>query len=602
MKAKSFIHMFFSLLLCLSVLFSNQNNTVYAQDKIQDSTIFLDWYEANKDNDFAEFELQGDLYLDQGTKEQPIVFDGTGKNISIQCNGFSVYIRSHVIIDHKSLFFLTNWQKASPILIVSNQDIQQRALLTLKNGGASGNQIALQVLSGELECPSGEDRFILNGSRTSVDLQTTDSTLRNLDILAESEDSIIAVKAKENVTIYNSTIIARKFDQTQPANDVLAVEAGNALHIENSQITAVGQGAKSVLSKAGHEVVQIDKSSTLDPIFESEISSQNQFDVIAMKQPEAINVPLGTSPTQLILPASISYTIKSINEQDQATRVVDIPVTWDIQTLNTSLQNYGEYTIQGNVSQTYLDEHLIHMAASYQPKFTLQVVPSTLMDYIRYTDAENEESGSSMRLLLYHPYLATTWNVQYSEDGKEWTNAYCIQGEAQQKEENFLNCINKQENKSVITAYFPVLYQGSYLRSVVNGGVFDGTWQPISLNDESLFTPPGEDGGGGNRGGGGQQITQRDVNQEDENQEEESPQQSTQAAALPQDQPNTANEKQPDLLKQDKKTTDVPVLSNTASNQDVHRIFTPMTITILILPIIIGCLYFVWKRKQKPHA
>ncbi|MGX8833364.1 hypothetical protein ACWG0P_04045 [Amedibacillus sp. YH-ame6] len=530
MKIIKYFIVLCTILFCLPFMGINLSDSIHAQDSVEADTEterFLKWYEEHKDFDknYEMFELKEDIYLDGGTIEQPIQFNGTSKSMYIDANNHTIYIRSFVEIDHDGLtFYSSSSEPTNPTMVVT-----QEAQLTLKQGAIQGGTSALRVDSGQLICPeskkegsfvNNEDayRFRLWGFRNVIDIRTENVVLKNLSICVQGNEEnadVLAIQATQNITIQDSYIFAEIDPQYGIHNSqATAIHAGNRITLSNTQIIAKGSDAKSVVSSVGVEHIIADTTTSIFPAIDLPVKYDDIYRLQTILSPDTMNVPIHMNSNQWVLPKTIRCKLRYLYDEHKEAEEVELAVTWNVEHIEEYLDFYGEFTITGSFSQEELASKHIYKANSLNPTLKVKVVRADLMDTISFSEINADATVANVKVFMYRPYGATSLVLQYSNDGIHWVDGYCIREQDQEKDTNLLRSSERLSEKLITHVYFSELKHGGYIRSVIVGGPFEGTWKANKLTIDNLFSEI--DGGGGNRGGGGQNETGRDKPEQEE--------------------------------------------------------------------------------------
>lgn len=514
-KGRVNILIFLSFSLLLLLFPSMKVQAVFQSD--ENEQVFLEWYEEHKNINFSTYRLQGDLHLSSGSEEQPIMLDGSGV-LDLECNGFSIYIESNVVINHPKLYITTNRKAEGPLLILKSKDSQTNAKLSLQQGGIYGEQIGLQIISGELKAPLVEKQFnIVAGSDglPAIDNQTANITLYNLDVSSSGSGKIIAIQAKQDISLENCNI---QMDIEDNASKGFGVYAGGKVQLKNTSINVQGMKAQSVQSDLGVKQISIDEQSSVKPEIELNTNNISKYQMVNLSSPTYLNVPLAITMDQLDLPSTIACGLENLLDPTQPIKTMDISVAWDTTELAACLNTLGECTILGSLSQSQLDQEGIAKQASLQPRIRILVVPANAMNKIQIASIRPDAPTPFLEVYLLDPHGASQFQLQYSNDGNTWETGYCVR-EDQSRVTNLLECNDPVNGYLLTNIYFTKLEEGGMVRTVVNGGAFAGSSERVLLDMENLFTKPGEDGGGGNRGGSGQwegERSEANAQEEDE--------------------------------------------------------------------------------------
>lgn len=535
MRNIKYFKVLLAILLCLPFMCIFQIENVYAEEAIPYSSEeerLLKWYEEHKDasENYNEFELKEDIYLDGGTREHPIQFDGTSQRMFINANNHTIYIRSNVVIDHAGLtFYSSSNVPSNPTMVLTQEGANQEAQLALKRGSIQGGTSALQIVSGELVCPKSkrtgiyehnEDAysFELWGFRNVIDIRTNDIVLKNLYINgqgSEEKTDVLAIQATHNITVKDSFILAEINSQyTTPNRQVTALQAGNRITLSNTQVIAKGSYATSVVSDSGMGNIVVDNTTTLYPEIDLPIKYDDIYRLQAVLTPDTMNIPIHMYRNQWVLPDTLRCEVRYLSDENKKAEEVTLSVTWDVKNIEEYLDSYGEFTITGSFSQEELTSKHIYKANSFIPTLKVKVVRADIMDDISFSEINADATVANVKAFMYRPYGATSVVLQYSNDGIHWVDGYCIREQDQEKDTNLLRSSERLFEKLITHVYFPELKHGGYIRSVIVGGPFEGTWKANKLTIDNLFSEI--DGGGGNRGGGGQNETGRDKPKQEE--------------------------------------------------------------------------------------
>lgn len=500
---KKFIKCIYTVLIILSISTLLIPSKAQAASETKNSLQrFLDWYAEHK-NSGGEYFLDENLVLSTGTLNTPILLDGTG-GIELYCNDYSLIVQSNVVIDNKNLFISSKNNK-NPAVILKDNGVLSNARLTLKNGTIiARSTVGLYISSGELICPQGKDRFTISSwgeSPTGLTVIPPNILLSNLDIWAFGSGEITGINAGLQLQLQNCMISAEA--EIPNSGIVTGVKANRYIRLSNTSVIAQGDNSMSVVCTAGTAQIEADKDCTIVPLFALPPESNAICRVTKVLNPAPVNVPIGISPNLIKLPEALECQIVNSSGSLDLVQTTTIRVNWDTDNLAARLQKEGELVVRGTFSTEQLEEEHTYMPASFNPVFTIRVIPTTAMNKILFSEIEPNHSPPFVNIYMQRPYGADSLYLEYSGDGVNWERGYCIRSSDSTKEYNILLYDPLQSTALMVPIYLSEVGYNGQIRAVVSGGTFSGTWGPVLLNPDNLFTPPGQDGGGGDRGGSG---------------------------------------------------------------------------------------------------
>lgn len=482
------------LLLGTCITFRAEAGTVNTQ--AQD---FLAWYEQNK-NTGGDYWLESDLILDSGTKENPIILDGTGP-VYLQGDHHGIYIKSRVTIDNPNLNIYSSAEEGAVTVGGKGAD---EACLSLKNGTITGGETdALRYLSGELICPAGENRFrlITYGDYAGLRSFLPDTYLRNLDVFTDSTENGCGI-AGSNLRLENCAIAVQN-SWCYPGT-ATGVQATGGVTLKDTVVEVSSSLAYSIDAPADR--MTLEGENTLIPSLDPGPKADDICRITGVTNPTIANIPADVSPEALVLPDTLECTLEYSDGSPAPNR--EIPVHWRIDAL-TAQMNRDELPfngITGEFSADWLAQEHIYGPTFVMPLYELCIIPSEQMHDITLFEFHAEDEPPVIRVQVQRPQGADSLCVEYSTDGEVWTQGYYTNSAGAEREANLLPCTPQDffpfPQITVSLSFQTEIVSGGFVRMIISGGPFDGIWGPVTVDPEMLGTENEDQGG--DEGGGGQ--------------------------------------------------------------------------------------------------
>ncbi len=473
----------FFLMVMLGLLFvSTSACKAWGPPKLEDEEAFLQWYEENKNNDGAVYQLSGDLKLTKGSEESPLMWDGQGK-VTIDCGNHLILAESSLVINNPNLK-ITGSEYC--VIMVRNET------LTLEQGKieyAGTEGLILQVQGGKLAGPSRRGQFTLCNSENARDVTgivygvIQDGVLSNLDIVLEGLDKAVGINSSGMLTVENCGIrvtagitaygIKQNFDTME-------------LVVRDSEVTAaVSEPTGEAYSAYAESGKIYCENSVLMPKLEEDTT----YKILAAKAKTPVYVEAGDSSADWQLPAELDMYVKETGS-DQETEL-SIPVIWEVQ--DSVLDEPGYCIIKGSFDTQRLS-YTVTNPDGVVPEVTVICLPPEKMFLIA-----SEIEDTKTKLLLPYPYGAKFLKIEYSTDGRNFLTYLpnrpnmIIEGEPVPENGLFLFSVS-----------LPEAQKGLYIRFVTVGeSMFSGTSAVWKVGDGASTGIPDDAGEeqGGDRGG-----------------------------------------------------------------------------------------------------
>lgn len=440
---------------------------------------FSSWYEENKNNDGARFELK-DVEV---CREEPVVLDGTGK-ITIDCGEYGFVVGCAMTIDNPNLTIKGH----GDFVFLSNSPSSQ---LMLRRGEVNyeGCGKGIIITGGSITSGCGvADSFFIHASGedpTAVFLGTRDTcSFQGVRILAEGNGRANGIYG----TWGNKTEVRDCSIEVSGTEVAYGIDVNGELVIENTSVTAVcSSGEGQAFSVSGNEVTW--KNCRFVP----EYSTGDEYVIIDYDPPAPI-IRTGTEGGEAELPRGLLSHVE--NRRTGEITKLEIPVLW--QRENQAEGDNICAVVKGQFNTDGLPG-VYDTKADLVPKVTVFTAPDKKLFLISYEVLKREAGKTDLLLLVPYPWEASAAYLEYGEDGEHFTR-YHVAGDP--------NLIAPQESFIPDWIYgfkvgLPIDADTIYLKMTAEGGSFDGEskiWKICRDSDQSI--PEGMGGDmDGDRGG-----------------------------------------------------------------------------------------------------
>lgn len=459
------------------MLFPGTVCEAFEEEPKEDS--FSSWYEENKNNDGAIFELK-DMEV---CRDEPVVLDGTGK-ITIDCGEYGFVVGCTMTIDNPNLTIKGHGDFVFLANSHSSQLMLRRGEVNYEGGGKGIIATGGSITSG---C-DGADSFFIHASGanpTAVFLGTMDAcSFQGVRILAEGDGRANGIYGTRG----NKTEVRDCSIEVSGTEVAYGIDVNGELVIENTSVTAVCSSGKGhAFSVSGSAVIWKNCS------FVPEYRTGEEYVIIDYDPPAPI-VRTGEEGEDAELPCGLMSYVE--NRRTGEITKIEIPVLWQrekqVEGDNICVVVKGQFNTDGFQEVYDTKEDLV-------PKVTVFTAPDKKLFLISYEVLNREAGKTNLLLLVPYPWEASAAYLEYGEDGEDFTR-YNVAGNT--------NLISPQESFIPDWIYgfkveLPTDADTIYLKMVAEGGSFDGESKVWKICRDSDQTIPEGMGGDmdGDRGG-----------------------------------------------------------------------------------------------------
>lgn len=470
-----------------------------------EATEFMEWYNLHKNDAEASYTLTSDIYLKENTQETYLL-DGNG-SIIINCNGYGIVAGAPLVIANDGLTLTGN----GAFTLRGNADITLKAGKIANTGGG----IALFMAKGILNAQGASDAVfrVESKGKDAVGIYYGGNDKVHLNNISVEIDGDGASKG-----IYSR--IAAKISLEYAAIEVKGnaqsrgvwVAGNGEVILSNSSVRVNygqdGAGGASIVAQ------RIDCADSF--LYPDVITGETVYEILFCERLEPVIIPYMEALQGVNLPTEVSVNVKNVNTGMISEKM--LPVQWEQPEINA----HGSYLIKG---QLLTDNSNLNYSNLEQviPKISLFALPEEGMFLEGYEFFKVTANGRN-RLMLSMPFPVGAYDVelQYSTDKIEWKTAYNQYGD-----KNWYN-----PNACTQDWFFsfalerPLMDDIFYLRTIIKGGIYEGTSQAWKLvaSSNSLIPPEIAGTSGGDRGG---QTLNPDKDRIDSNEKEAKKEQNT---------------------------------------------------------------------------